>query len=125
LISDHKVWVNVTTDHTDDWDVALGLLVANYAAIDQLDAKAGTSVAKRYGSRDAMIEAGKKQNALREVVASKIGPRSDAQVGIESRVEQNACDPVRRGRTPTAKLDSLQKSGGNRISRKPTDSMPD
>ena len=72
LISDYKVWVNVTTDHPGDWDVALGLLVANYAAIDQLDAKAATSVAKHYGSRDAMIEAGRKRNALREVVASKL-----------------------------------------------------
>jgi hypothetical protein len=72
LISDYKVWVNVTTDHPGDWDVALGLLVTNYAAIDQLDAKAATSIAKHYGSRDAMIEAGKKRNALREVVASKL-----------------------------------------------------
>jgi hypothetical protein len=43
-----------------DWDVAVGLLLANYAAMDQVDAKAATSVAKHYGSRDAMIEAGKK-----------------------------------------------------------------
>jgi hypothetical protein len=50
----------------------LGLLLANYAAIDQLDAKAATSVAKHYGSREAMIEAGKKRNALREVVSSRL-----------------------------------------------------
>jgi len=72
LISDYKVWTNVTTDSPGDWDVAVGLMVANYAAIDQLDAKAATSVAKHYGSRDAMIEAGKKRNDLREVVASKL-----------------------------------------------------
>jgi hypothetical protein len=72
LITDYKVWTNVTIDRPDDWDVALGLLVANYAAIDQLDAKAATSVAKHYGSREAMIEAGKKRNDLREVVASKL-----------------------------------------------------
>jgi hypothetical protein len=72
LITDYKVWTNVTTDGPADWDVALGLLVANYAAIDQLDAKAATSVAKHYGSRDAMLEAGKKRGELREVVASKL-----------------------------------------------------
>ena len=72
LISDYKMWTNVTTDSPGDWDVAVGLMVANYAAIDQLDAKAATSVAKHYGSRDAMIEAGKKRNELREVVASKL-----------------------------------------------------
>jgi hypothetical protein len=72
LITDYKAWINVTTDHPDDWDVAVGLMVANYAAIDQLDAKAATSVAKHYGSREAMIEAGKKRNDLRSVVASKL-----------------------------------------------------
>jgi hypothetical protein len=72
LISDYKVWTNVTTDGPSDWDVAVGLLVPNYAAIDQLDAKAATSVAKHYGSRDAMIEAAKKRSELREVVASKL-----------------------------------------------------
>ncbi len=75
LISDYKVWTNVTTDNPGDWDVAVGLMVANYAAIDQLDAKAATSVAKHYGSRDAMIEAAKKRNELREVVSSQVGPR--------------------------------------------------
>jgi hypothetical protein len=72
MISDYKVWTNVTTDSPGDWDVAVGLMVANYAAIDQLDAKAATMVAKHYGSREAMIEAGKKRNELREVVASKL-----------------------------------------------------
>ena len=72
LISDYKVWTNVTTDHPGDWDVAVGLMVANYAAIDQIDAKAATSVAKHYGSRDAMLEAARKRNELREVVASKL-----------------------------------------------------
>ena len=72
MISDYKVWTNVTTDNPNDWDVAVGLMVANYAAIDQLDAKAATLVAKHYGSREAMIEAGKKRNDIREVVMSKL-----------------------------------------------------
>jgi hypothetical protein len=72
MISDYKFWTNVTTERPGDWDVAVGLMVANYAAIDQLDAKAATSIAKHYGSREAMIEAGKKRNELREVVASKL-----------------------------------------------------
>jgi hypothetical protein len=72
LISDYKFWTNVTTDSPGDWDVAVGLMVSNYAAIDQLDAKAATSVAKHYGSREAMIESGKKRNELREVVSSRL-----------------------------------------------------
>jgi hypothetical protein len=72
LISDYKVWTNVTLDSPGDWDVAVGLMMANYAAIDQLDAKAATIAAKPYGSRDAFIEAGKKRTELREVVSSRL-----------------------------------------------------
>jgi len=69
---DYKVWVNPTTEHPGDWNVAVGTLYPNWAAIDQLDAKAATLVTKHYGSREAMIEAGKKRDDLREVVASKL-----------------------------------------------------
>ena len=72
MISDYKVWTNVTTDHPDDWDVAIGIMFPNWAALDQIDAKAATISTKHYGSRDAMIEAGKKRNDIREVVASKL-----------------------------------------------------
>jgi hypothetical protein len=48
------------------------LMLPNYAAIDQLDAKAATIVAKHYGSREAMLEAGKKRNDLRVVIASRL-----------------------------------------------------
>jgi hypothetical protein len=72
IINDYKVWTNVTTDSPHDWDVALGLMFPNWAAIDQADARAATIIAKHYGSREAMIEAGKKRNDLREVVASKL-----------------------------------------------------
>ena len=72
LIADYKVWTNVTTDGPQDWDVAVGTMVTNWAAIDQLDARASTLVAKHYGSREAMLEAGRKRNELREVVSSKL-----------------------------------------------------
>ena len=72
IIIDYKVWINATTETTNDWDVAVGVMFANWAALDQADAKAATIVAKHYGSRDAMIEAGKKRNDLREVVMSKL-----------------------------------------------------
>ena len=72
IISDYKVWTNVTTDSPHDWDAALGLMFPNWAAFDQSDAKTATIAAKHYGSREAMIEAGKKRNDLREVIASKL-----------------------------------------------------
>jgi hypothetical protein len=72
LITDYKMWLNDTTDHPGDWDVAVGILFPNYAALDAVDSKAATIAAKHYGSREAMIDAGKKRNELREVVASKL-----------------------------------------------------
>jgi len=72
LISDVKFWLNDTTDHPGDWDVAIGTLYPNYAAIDGLDAKAATIVAKHYGSREAMLEAAKKRTDLRELVMRKL-----------------------------------------------------
>jgi hypothetical protein len=71
-ITDYKVWGNVTTDSPGDWDVAVGLMYPNWAALDQLDAKAATVSAKHYGSREAMLEAGRKRNDFREVVMSKL-----------------------------------------------------
>jgi hypothetical protein len=72
IITEYKVWTNVTADSSHDWDVALGLLFPNWAALDQADAKAATIIAKHYGSREAMLEAGKKRNDIREVIASKL-----------------------------------------------------
>jgi hypothetical protein len=72
IITDYKVWTNVTTDGPHDWDVAVGLMYPNWAAFDQGEARAATILAKHYGSREAMIEAGKKRNEIREVVASKL-----------------------------------------------------
>ena len=71
-ISEYKTFLNDTAEHPGDWNVALAILYPNYAALDQLDAKAATVAAKHYGSREAMVEAGRKRNDLREVVASHV-----------------------------------------------------
>jgi hypothetical protein len=72
LITDYKVWTNLTTDGPNDWDVAVGLLFPDWTALDQVDTKAATIAAKHYGSRDALLEAARKRNDIREVVASKL-----------------------------------------------------
>jgi len=72
ILTDYKVWTNVTTDGPQDWDIALGLMFSNWSALDQSDAKTATILAKHYGSREAMLEAGKKRNDIREVIASKL-----------------------------------------------------
>ena len=72
LILEYKAFVNPVLDHPHDWDVAVGLLYPNYAALDQLDAKGASVVVKHYGSREAAFESAKKRNELREVVASHL-----------------------------------------------------
>jgi ABC-type sugar transport system substrate-binding protein len=72
LIVEYKAFVNPVIDHPHDWDVAIGLLYPNYAALDQLDAKGASVVVKHYGSREAALEALKKRAELRDVVASHL-----------------------------------------------------
>ena len=72
LISDFKTFTNATTDGPNDWDTALAILFPNWAAMDQIDAKAATIVAKHYGSREASLEAAKKRSEFRDVVASHL-----------------------------------------------------
>jgi hypothetical protein len=72
FITDYKVWTNATSDGPNDWDVALGLLFPNWAALDKADANAATVVTKHYGSREAMLDAARKRNEIREVVMSKL-----------------------------------------------------
>jgi hypothetical protein len=71
-IADYKAYLNPVTDHPGDWDVALAIAYPNWAAIDQLEAKAASVVAKHYGSREAAMEAVKKRTEFRELVASHL-----------------------------------------------------
>lgn len=72
LILDYKFWTNVTTDSPNDWDVAIGLLYANYAALDQVAAKAATITVQHYGTREAALDAAKKRAEVGDLVASKL-----------------------------------------------------
>jgi hypothetical protein len=72
LIVEYKAFINPILDHPHDWDVAVGLLYPNYAALDQLDAKGSSVVVKHYGSREAAFESAKKRAELRDVVASHL-----------------------------------------------------
>ena len=57
-------------------DLRFPICLSRSAALDQINAKAATIAAKHYGSRDAMIEAGKKRNDVRGVVMSKLARES-------------------------------------------------
>ena len=72
FITDYKVFTNPEVDHPHDWDVAVAVMYPNWAALDQLDAKGASIATKHYGTREAMIEAGKKRADLREIVASHL-----------------------------------------------------
>ena len=72
LIVEYKAFVNPTLDHPHDWDVAIGLLYPNYAALDQLDTKGASLVVKHYGTREAAFESAKRRADMREVIASHL-----------------------------------------------------
>jgi hypothetical protein len=72
LIVDYKIFTNPVTDHPGDWNVAISVSYPNYAALDQMAAKAASIVNKHYGSRDAALAAGKKLDDVREVIASHL-----------------------------------------------------
>jgi hypothetical protein len=71
-IVDYKTFTNPVTDHPGDWNVALSVSYPNYAALDQLAAKAASIVNKHFGSREAALAAAKKQDDVREVIASHL-----------------------------------------------------
>jgi ABC-type sugar transport system substrate-binding protein len=72
LISDYKFYTNPVLNNPGDWDVALAVSYPNWAAIDQLAAKGFSIAEKHYGSREAMTEAGRKRDEIRDVVASHL-----------------------------------------------------
>jgi hypothetical protein len=71
-ISEFKTFVNPVADHPHDWDVAIGILYPNWAALDQLDSKGATITIKHYGTREAALTAVKNRSEIREVIASHL-----------------------------------------------------
>jgi hypothetical protein len=72
LISDYKLFTNPVQNQPNDWDVAIGILYPNWAALDQLSEKGATIAIHHYGSREAMLDAGRKRDDIREVVGSHL-----------------------------------------------------
>lgn len=72
LILEYKVFVNPVLNQPNDWDVAVGILYPNWAALDQLAAKAFGIAEKHYGSREAMADVARKRTEIADVVASHL-----------------------------------------------------
>ena len=72
LLTDYKLFTNPAINSPGDWDVALAILYPNWATLDEVANKAATVATQHYGSREAMLEAGRKRDQLRDVIASHL-----------------------------------------------------
>lgn len=72
LIMDYKFFTNPVSNQPTDWGVAIAILYPNWAALDQIDAKAFTIAEKHFGSREAITEETRKRNEIADVVASHL-----------------------------------------------------
>jgi hypothetical protein len=72
LISDYKLYTNPVANQPDDWNVAIAIQYANWAALDELKAKGETLATQRYGSRQAMLDAAKKRSEYGKVISNQL-----------------------------------------------------
>jgi hypothetical protein len=71
-VVDYKFYTNPVAEHPDDWDVAIAIEYKNWGTIDEMSEKAASITEKHYGSRDAMIDAGKKRADYSTLVRSSL-----------------------------------------------------
>ena len=72
LIQDYKVFLNTTKHDPQDWDIAIGVLYKNFAALDGLTAKNEAIRDKILGSKQAALQLGEKRVDMREIVSTMI-----------------------------------------------------
>jgi hypothetical protein len=72
LLLDYKLFTNPVANQPKDWNVAVAFQIANWAALDAFAAKGDTIATKHYGSREAMIEAGRKRSEMAEVISNNL-----------------------------------------------------
>lgn len=71
-VVDYKFFTNPVLERPDDWSVAIAIEYKNWATIDEMSEKANAIVEKHYGSRQAMIDAGKKRNEISPTLRSTL-----------------------------------------------------
>lgn len=71
-VVDYKFYTNPVYEHPDDWSAAIAIEYKNWATIDEMSEKANAIVEKHYGSRQAMIDAGKKRNEISPTLRSTL-----------------------------------------------------
>ena len=70
IIASYGINNNVTTANANDWNVAIILTFANFAALDNLGARQNPILLKHYGSAEKQQAAGDRRNQFRTVVQS-------------------------------------------------------
>jgi hypothetical protein len=60
-VVDYKFYTNPVSEHPDDWSAAIAIEYKNWGTLDEMAEKAAAISEKHYGSRQAMIDAGRKR----------------------------------------------------------------
>ena len=71
-VVDYKFYTNPVSEHPDDWNAAIAIEFKNWATMDEMAEKATTIAEKHYGSRDAMMDAGKKRAEFSTTVRNSL-----------------------------------------------------
>ena len=71
-VVDYKFYTNPVAEHPEDWDIAIAIEYKNWGTIDEMAEKATSVSEKHYGSREAMIEAGKKRAEMGTLLRSSL-----------------------------------------------------
>jgi hypothetical protein len=69
-IVDYKFYTNPVLEHPGDWSVAIAIEYKNWGTLDEMGEKAAAITEKHYGSRQAMLDAGKKRNEIAPTLKS-------------------------------------------------------
>ncbi len=71
-IVDYKFYTNPVLEHSGDWSVAIAIEYKNWGTLDEMGEKAAAISEKHYGSRQAMLDAGKKRNEIAPTLKSSL-----------------------------------------------------
>ena len=72
LMSGYEILINPFKAGDDDWDVMLILKYPNYAALDNIEARAAKVYLEYFGSQEAVQEASRHRASYRDIVQIKL-----------------------------------------------------
>jgi hypothetical protein len=66
------VYTNPVLERPGDWSAAIAIEYKNWGTLDEMGEKATAISEKHYGSRQAMLDAGKKRNEIAPTVKNSL-----------------------------------------------------